>query len=147
MSDPIIFSILTRRIESVTRAMMSTLVRSSRSGVITSGHDCSCCIVTSGWELVSIAQPIPIHAMSGPDRMAEVMKEWHPNLKRGDAFLHNSPYHGCTHAADLCILVPVVTQRVVTDLRLSRKLIKQILAIPNRPRIWLRREISMKREH
>ena len=108
MSDPINFSILTRRIESVTRAMMSTLVRSSRSGVITSGHDCSCCIVTSGCELVSIAQTIPIHAMSGPDRMAEVMKEWHPNLKRGDAFLHNSPYHGCTHAADLCILVPVV---------------------------------------
>ena len=108
MSDPVIFSILTRRIESVTRAMMSTLVRSSRSGVITSGHDCSCCIVTSGCELVSIAQTLPIHAMSGPDRMAEVMKEWHPNLKRGDAFLHNSPYHGCTHAADLCILVPVV---------------------------------------
>ena len=29
-------------------------------------------------------------------------------LKRGDAFLHNSPYHGCTHPADHSILVPVI---------------------------------------
>ena len=32
----------------------------------------------------------------------------HPELRRGDAFLHNSPYHGNSHAADHCILVPVV---------------------------------------
>ena len=36
------------------------------------------------------------------------MKEFHPNLKRGDAFLHNSPYHGGSHAADHTILVPVI---------------------------------------
>ncbi len=29
-------------------------------------------------------------------------------LRRGDAFLHNSPYHGCTHPADHSILVPVI---------------------------------------
>src|SRR6266566_3638459 len=32
----------------------------------------------------------------------------HPRLRRGDAFLHNSPYHGCTHPADHSILVPVI---------------------------------------
>jgi N-methylhydantoinase B len=36
------------------------------------------------------------------------MVENHPILKRGDAFLHNSPYHGCTHPADHSILVPVI---------------------------------------
>ena len=36
------------------------------------------------------------------------MKQFHPTLKRGDAFLHNSPYHGNSHAADHTILVPVV---------------------------------------
>ncbi len=29
-------------------------------------------------------------------------------LERGDAFLHNSPYHGNSHAADWCVVVPVV---------------------------------------
>src|SRR5207253_3112739 len=32
----------------------------------------------------------------------------HPVLRAGDAFLHNSPYHGNSHAADHSMLVPVV---------------------------------------
>jgi N-methylhydantoinase B len=46
--------------------------------------------------------------MAGPDLMAESMKRFHPKLVAGDAFLHNSPYHGCSHAADLSVLVPVM---------------------------------------
>ena len=40
--------------------------------------------------------------------MARSMMDLHPDLKRGDAFLHNSPYHGCSHPADHTILVPVI---------------------------------------
>ena len=36
------------------------------------------------------------------------MLEFHPDIKRGDAFLHNSPYHGCSHPADHTLLVPVI---------------------------------------
>ncbi|MBN42698.1 MAG: hydantoinase [Alphaproteobacteria bacterium] len=36
------------------------------------------------------------------------MCEVHPEFQRGDAFLHNSPYHGCSHPADHTILVPVM---------------------------------------
>ena len=32
---------------------------------------------------------------------------YHPDLAEGDAFLHNDPYLGNTHAADHTILVPV----------------------------------------
>ena len=35
------------------------------------------------------------------------MLQFHPDVRPGDAFLHNSPYHGNTHAADHTILVPV----------------------------------------
>ena len=40
--------------------------------------------------------------------MAATMKVYHPELKRGDAFLHNSPYHGCSHPADHTIIMPVI---------------------------------------
>jgi N-methylhydantoinase B len=36
------------------------------------------------------------------------MKDFHPGLARGQAFLHNSPYHGNSHAADHSILIPVI---------------------------------------
>ena len=106
--DPLTFSVLARRFDTVARTMQHTLVRASRSGVIASGHDCSCCILSGRDELLSAAQTIPIHVFSGADLMAKTMKRYHPALERGDAFLHNSPYHGCTHAADLSVLVPVL---------------------------------------
>ncbi len=106
--DPVLLAVLSRRLDAIARKMQHTLVRSSRSGVISSGHDCSCCLLTADAELLSAAQTIPIHVMSGADAMARSMANLHPDLRAGDAFLHNSPYLGCTHAADLTVLVPVV---------------------------------------
>jgi N-methylhydantoinase B len=58
--------------------------------------------------MLAMAESLPIHVMSGPDLIARYMKETHPDLDRGDAFLHNSPYHGNSHAADWCVVVPVI---------------------------------------
>jgi N-methylhydantoinase B len=106
--DPVLLAVLSRRLDAVARKMQHALVRSSRSGVISSGHDCSCCLLTADAELLSAAQTIPIHVMSGADIMARSMADLHADLRAGDAFLHNSPYLGCTHAADLTVLVPVL---------------------------------------
>lgn len=101
-------SILNTRFEGVAKKMSNVLLRTGRSGVLNRARDFSCCIVTRGDELLSAAESLPIHVLSGPDLMAATMKEYHPKLKRGDAFLHNSPYHGCSHAADHTILIPVI---------------------------------------
>lgn len=101
-------ALLNSRFESVARKMANTLFRTARSGVINIGRDFSCCVVTARNELLVSTDSLPIHVLSGPDRMAETMQAFHPDLKRGDAFLHNSPYHGGSHAADHTILVPVI---------------------------------------
>ena len=90
------------------RAMLNTLVRSARTGVLGVAHDLSCCVLTADDELLAWAESLPIHVVSGPDIMCRSMKEFHKSFKRGDAFLHNSPYHGCSHAADWTILIPVL---------------------------------------
>ena len=101
-------AILINRFEGVARKMTNTLYRTGRSGVLNRARDFSCCIVTGTCELLATADSLPIHVLVGPDMMAKAMKEFHPKLKRGDAFLHNSPYHGNSHAADHTILVPVI---------------------------------------
>jgi N-methylhydantoinase B len=101
-------ALLSKRFESVARKMANTLFRTARSGVINTGRDFSCCIVTRDHELLASTDSLPIHVLSGPDRMARTMQEYHPELRRGDAFLHNSPYQGGSHAADHTILVPVI---------------------------------------
>nr|WP_316640247.1 hydantoinase B/oxoprolinase family protein [uncultured Roseateles sp.] len=107
-SDGVRLALLSNRFEGIARKMANTLLRSSRSGVINMARDFSCCIVTRDNELLAAAESLPIHVLSGPDLMARAMQQFHPKLQAGDAFLHNSPYHGCSHPADHTILVPVI---------------------------------------
>jgi len=101
-------AVITNRLEGIARKMANTLLRSGRSGVLNIARDFSCCIVTADCDLLAAAESLPIHVLCGPDMMSRTMKEYHPELRRGDAFLHNSPYHGCSHPADHTILVPVI---------------------------------------
>ena len=108
--DGVQLAILNKRLEGVCRKMANTLFRTGRSGVLNTARDFSCCIVTADNQLLATAESLPIHVLSGPDLIAAAMQEFHPVLKRGDAFLHNSPYHGCSHPADHTILVPVMDE-------------------------------------
>lgn len=106
--DGVQLALLSNRLDGIVKKMANTLLRTGRSGVLNMARDFSCCIVTANHELLTATESLPIHVLSGPDIMAAWMCEVHPDLKRGDAFLHNSPYHGCSHPADHTILVPVL---------------------------------------
>ena len=106
--DGVQLSILNNRLEGIARKMANTLLRTGRSGVLNIARDFSCCIITADAQLLATAESLPIHILSGPDLMAKSMLEFHPDPKRGDAYLHNSPYHGCSHPADHTLLVPVM---------------------------------------
>jgi N-methylhydantoinase B len=119
--DALDLAVFSKRIEGIAGKMQNTLLRTARSGVINTGRDFSCCVLTGDCRLVSVAESLPIHVMAGPDIMARWMKRFHPDLKRGDAFLHNSPYHGCSHAADLSVLVPVIDEEGIHRFTLLAK--------------------------
>src|SRR5216684_3132478 len=103
-------AVISHRLEAVVGRMMNTIFRSGRSGVLNSAHDFSCCVISANDELVIGAESLPIHMMSGPDLISRAVKTAHPKLRRGDAFLHNSPYNGNSHAADHSMFVPVIDQ-------------------------------------
>jgi len=106
--DGVRMAVLSSRLNVIVEGMMNTIFRSSRSGVLNSAHDFSCCIVSADHELVIGAESLPIHMMSGPDLISRAIREAYPHQQRGDAFLHNTPYNGNSHAADHCMVVPVV---------------------------------------
>lgn len=106
--DGVTVAILNKRLEGVARKMANTLLRTGRSGVLNIARDFSCCIVSAKGDLLVTNEALPIHVLAGPDIMSRLMLELHPKLRAGDAFLNNSPYHGCSHAADHTLLVPVI---------------------------------------
>jgi N-methylhydantoinase B len=105
--DGVKLALVNNRLQGIARKMSNTLARTGRSGVLNIARDFSCCIVSADDELVAAAESLPIHVLSGPDLMSKSMKELHPGFLPGDVFLHNSPYHGCSHPADHTLLAPV----------------------------------------
>lgn len=108
--DSVQLAVFSARFKGIVKQMANTLFRTGRAGVINTAHDFSCCIITADGDFLTMADSLPIHVMRGSDRQAQSMKELHPTVRAGDAFLHNSPYHGNTHAGDFGVLVPVVDE-------------------------------------
>lgn len=108
LRDGVRTAILSNRMNGIARKMQNTLFRTARSGILNTAHDFSCVILTPDCRLLTTAESLPIHTLIGPDIICETIKRYHPELKAGDCFLHNSPYEGNSHAADHCLVAPVV---------------------------------------
>lgn len=106
-TDSILMAVISNRLDSIVREMENTLLRTGRSGVLNMARDFSCAITTGQNELLSSAEGLPCHIF-GAHLMTDAMTTLHPDLKDGDAFLHNDPYRGNSHAADHTIMVPVM---------------------------------------
>ena len=107
--DPMLLAVLANRFEAIVREMTQTLLRAGRSAAINIGRDFSCSLTTSVMgqhDLLAAAEGLPVH-IYGSHLQAEAMCHLHPDLREGDAFLHNDPYLGNSHPADHTILVPM----------------------------------------
>ena len=67
--DGVRMAVLANRLDTIARKMANTLYRTARSGVLNSGHDFSCAILTADCRLLTAAESLPIHIMIGPDLM------------------------------------------------------------------------------
>lgn len=104
--DPVKLSVLANAFDGIVREMTNGLLHSARSSVINTARDFSCAVLTADNQLLAAAEGVPVHVF-GAGPLGEDMVELHDNIREGDAFLHNDPYRGNSHAADHCILVPI----------------------------------------
>lgn len=106
--DPLLLAVLANRIDSICREMTNTLLRAGRSTVLSVARDFSCSIVTADDRLLAAPEGLPVHVF-GSHLVSASIREMHgDDVVDGDAFLHNDPYMGNTHAADHTIMVPVI---------------------------------------
>jgi N-methylhydantoinase B len=104
--DPVKLSVLANAFDGIVREMTNGLLRSARSSVINTARDFSCAVLTADNQLLAAAEGVPVHVF-GAGPLGEDMIALHDDIREGDAFLHNDPYLGNSHAADHCILVPI----------------------------------------
>ena len=104
--DPMLMAVLSSRLEAIVREMSNTVMKASRSAAITNARDMSCALLTYDHQLICVEESMPIHTNSLELNTQQVTRLF-PEIREGDAFFNNSPFHGCTHHADMTLCVPV----------------------------------------
>ncbi len=104
--DPRLMTILSKKFEMVTRDMSQTLLKSARSGVISSARDFSSGITLFDGRQFMIDEGVPIH-LGNIHLSPKATLDYFDDIAPGDCFLTNSSYDGNTHHADYTIYVPV----------------------------------------
>jgi len=87
---------------------MGVVLRQTASSVnIKERLDYSCALFDGAAQLVANAPHMPVHLGSMGASVQAVLDAHGGDLRPGDAFLLNSPYHGGTHLPDMTVVTPV----------------------------------------
>ena len=105
--DHYLMSLLASRIANISIQMSNALIKSARSSVLALARDCSTAICEGNGDVLAFPVGYPVHVGCSSLAARSLLEIQGDDLRPGDAYLHNSPYHGNTHPADHIILSPV----------------------------------------
>jgi N-methylhydantoinase B len=105
--DPIIVSVVQHRLLAIVEEMGEAMLRTSYSQILNSSRDFSTAIVGLDGRLIAQAEHVPIHVGALPFAARAVSDFFRGDIRKGDVFLLNDPYHGGNHLPDLTAFVPI----------------------------------------
>ena len=105
--DPVMLEIFNKRFMAVAEEMGIALQHTAHSVNIKERLDFSCAIFNGAAELIANAPHIPVHLGSMGDSVLAIRARLASDMRPGDVFLLNSPYHGGTHLPDITVVTPV----------------------------------------
>ena len=120
MADPITVSVLTHRFEAIVQEMGEAMLRTAYSQILNSSRDFSTAICDHQARLVAQADHVPIHVGAIPWAVESVSQAFEGQVKPGDVYLLNDPYHGNNHLPDLTAFVPVFVEGAVAFWSINR---------------------------
>lgn len=108
--DPITVSVIQHRLSAIVEEMGEAMLRTSYSQILNSSRDFSTALCDPDGRLIAQAEHVPIHVGALPFAARAVTQFFKGQIKPGDVYLLNDPYHGGNHLPDLTAFVPVFDQ-------------------------------------
>jgi 5-oxoprolinase (ATP-hydrolysing) len=105
--DPMHLEVFNGLYMHVAEQMGVVLQQTARSVNIKERLDFSCALFDGAAGLVANAPHMPVHLGSMGASVAAVLDAHGADLRPGDSYLLNSPYHGGTHLPDMTVVTPV----------------------------------------
>ncbi|MFQ6014580.1 MAG: hydantoinase B/oxoprolinase family protein [Anaerolineae bacterium] len=118
--DPITFSVVFHRLQTINKEMGITMMRTSRSQIFAEVHDFSCAICDWSPRIVAQVDGIPSHTASSMIAAKAIAERFAGDIHPGDIFLINDAYTGGTHLADITVIKPIFYQDELLFMAINR---------------------------
>lgn len=105
--DPVMLEVFNNLFMSIAEQMGVRLENTAHSVNIKERLDFSCALFDAEGNLIANAPHIPVHLGSMGESIKEVLRRNEGNLRPGDVYAVNDPYHGGTHLPDVTVVTPV----------------------------------------
>lgn len=105
--DPILTSVISNRLDSITKEMGQTMLRTSRSPIFSEARDFVTAIFDRQFRLVAQTAYIPILLAATPWAVRSIAETYAGDIHEGDVFILNDPYRGNNHPPDVTVARPI----------------------------------------
>jgi N-methylhydantoinase B len=105
--DPITFTVIYNRLDSVAEEMTLTLERSAWTSILALARDYSCAIYDAQLRQIAMKDGVPVHTTSMHIVLGEIAAAFGDEIYEGDVIACNDPYSGNTHVGDFVTACPV----------------------------------------
>jgi len=105
--DPILLSVLRRRFKSITEEMGLTLLRTSRSPILSEARDFVTGLYNAQGEMLEQTEYIPVLAFALQPACKKIVEYFGDDLHPGDVILHNDVFSGGNQLADIAVFQPI----------------------------------------
>lgn len=105
--DPILLTVITNRLEGITREMGAGMLRSSRSPIFAENRDFVTAIFDRRLRMVAQTAYIPVLMGASPFAVRAISEHFAEDVHEGDVMILNDPFHGNNHAPDITVVKPV----------------------------------------
>ncbi len=104
--DPVMLEVFNNLFMNIAEQMGLRLQNTAHSVNIKERLDFSCALFSARGELIANAPHMPVHLGSMSESIRTVI-ERNPQMRPGDVYVLNDPYHGGTHLPDVTVVTPV----------------------------------------
>ncbi len=106
-TDAFTAEILRSYLVNTVKEMVITTTRTAYSTCFCHGEDFTCGIFDADGQMIAQDQGVGVHAGGLEGAIAAVIRQANGPWQPGDVYLHNDPYDGGTHQADVCVVRPM----------------------------------------
>ncbi len=105
--DPILLSVLRRRFKSITEEMGLTLLRTSRSPILSEARDFVTGLYDGRGNMLEQTEYIPVLAFALQPVCEQIIQYFGEEVYPGDVILHNDVFTGGNQLADIAVFKPI----------------------------------------